>query len=102
MSGKPSDRYLIEKAFESASYFEPLIQSNIQGIEVGDIEYLSSYFDKVKKSKLIFLKDEPLLFQSEYEIVGDLTVPNCEISNHHDVAILTQVLTFVEDDLQAI
>jgi len=102
MSGKPVDRYLIEKAFESASYFEPLNQSNIQGIEVGNIEYLSSYFNKVKKSKLIFLKDKPLLFQSEYEVAGDLTVPNCEVSNHYDVVICTQVLVFVKDDLQAI
>jgi SAM-dependent methyltransferase len=102
MSGKPVDRYLIEKAFESGRHFELLNESNIQGIEVGDIEYLSSYFDKVKKSKLIFKRDEPLTFQNENEVIGDLTVPNREVANTYDVVISTQVLVFVKDDLQAI
>lgn len=102
MSGTPVDRFLIGNAFESESFFESLNQPETQGIEVGDIEYLNTYFKKVKKSKLIFLKDNPLSFKDKFEVMGDLTVPNCEVSNHYDVVILTQVLVFVEDDLQAI
>ena len=102
MSGTPVDRFLIGKAFESERFFESLNQPETQGIEVGDIEYLSTYFKKVKKSKLLFLKDNPLSFKDEFEVTGDLTAPNCEVSNHYDVVILTQVLVFVEDDLQAI
>lgn len=102
MSGTPVDRFLIGKTFESESYFKTLNQSNIQGIEIGDIEYLSTYFKNVKKSKLTFLKDKPLLFKDNFEVVGDLTAHNCEVSNHFDVAIFTQVLIFVKDDQQAI
>ena len=41
MSGTPVDRFLIEYAFKSESSFQQLNQSEIQGIEVGDINYLS-------------------------------------------------------------
>ena len=102
MSGTPVDRFLIGKAFESERFFESLNQPDTQGIEVGDIEYLTTYFKQVKKSKLTFLKDNPLSFKDKLEVAGDLTAPNCEVSNHYDVVIATQVLVFVEDDVQAI
>ena len=102
MSGTPVDRFLIGKAFESERFFESLNQPETQGIEVGDIEYLSTYFQKVKKSKLTFLKDNPLSFKDKLEVTGDLTAPNCEVSNHYDVVISTQVLVYVENDQQAI
>jgi SAM-dependent methyltransferase len=102
MSGTPVDRFLIKKAFESDGYFKSLNQSDIQGIEVGDIEYLSMYFNNVQKSKIVFLEDQPLKFRSEHEVEGDLTVLNCEVSDYFDVAIFTQVFVFVKDDLRAI
>jgi hypothetical protein len=102
MSGTPVDRFLIKKVFESDGYFKSLNQSDIQGIEVGDIEYLSMYFNNVQKSKIVFLEDQPLKFRSEHEVEGDLTVLNCEVSDYFDVAIFTQVFVFVKDDLRAI
>jgi SAM-dependent methyltransferase len=102
MSGTPVDRFLLEKTFLNERYFDSLNKSGTQGIEVGDIEYLSLYFNNVQKSKLVFQKDQPLKTRSEHEVEGDLTVLNCEVSDHFDVAIFTQVLVFVKDDLQAI
>ena len=102
MSGTPVDRYLIAEAFKSIDKTELFDKPNSVGIEVGGYEYLNNYFNRVRKTKLTFLENSQLTYRGEHEIIGDLTVPECGVSNHFDIAISTQVLVFVKNDLQTV
>ena len=102
MSGTPVDRYLIAEAFKSIDKTESFDNPDSVGIEVGGYEYLNNYFNRVRKTTLTFLENSQLTFRGEHEIIGDLTVPECGVSNHFDIAISTQVLVFVKNDLQTV
>lgn len=102
MSGTPIDRYLIDNAFSSLKNVESFNVPIKSGIEVGDIRYLNLYFKDINKVRLHFLEGEQLHFNSDTEVAGDLTAQGCEVTSCFDIAILTQVLSFVKDDLCAI
>ena len=102
MSGTPVDRYLLNGAFKSIADTKSMNVALKSGVEVGDIGYLNLYFKDINKVKLQFVEDERIHFSNGVEIAGDLTVHGCEVSNRFDIAIATQVLSFVKNDLQAI
>lgn len=102
MSGTAVDRFLIEKAFETASSAYSFDHTDGIGIEVGDTRYLETYFKSYQKTKLSFIEGQPVQLNAELRASGDLTVPRCEITKYFDVVISTQVLVYVKDDLQAI
>ena len=102
MSGTAVDRFLIEKAFETASSAHSIDHTDAMGLEVGDTRYLKTYFNNIKKTKLSFIEGQPIRLDVELGASGDLTVPRCEITKYFDVVISTQVLVYVKDDLQSL
>ena len=102
MSGTPVDRYLLENAFTSINDIESFNLELKSGIEVGDVNYLNQYFSKMNKVSLEFKEGEPIRFSNDKIVIGDLTVQESAVSNYFDIAISTQVLVFVKNDLQAL
>ena len=102
MSGTPVDRYLLDNAFKNITNIESFNSPLRSGVEVGGTGYLNQYFDKIGKVSIEFIEGEPIRFSGNNKVAGDLTVPGSEVSNCFDIAISTQVLVFVKNDLQAI
>ena len=82
ISGTPVDRVLISGAFERLKDIACLNLPGKNGLEVGGIEYLTTYFKNIKKNRLSFLEHQPIGNHDQFGISGDLTAPNCEISNY--------------------
>jgi hypothetical protein len=56
----------------------------------------------IRKIRLSFLENSQPTLRGEKGIIGDLTVPECSVFDHFDIAISTQVVVFVKNDLRVI
>ena len=101
MSGMPLDRYLINQEFERV-IANDVFGDRMLGLEVGGTEYLKAHFGNSIAVQLDYQEKAHLQLLDKFKLIGDLNIPQENVTDYFDLIISTQLLSFVKDEVQAI